>query len=242
MIYVPHPLIAGKAGGSWQPLATIFVELFHYTQIHFRSTSCDGPRSYGVINTGGWGWGGAGIAHLMGKCSHNQKNISSCDNAGQERKRGSFFFKEQGDAEINQPLKLALSESAGRLSRLIGERGCGRSLVLSWICHNSLWTESSLRLFLHFPPPHVQACASACTHIHTWGGTQGFMHTKQVVYHWATFSHPQNIYWAPTMFQGLCYECAGSMIVNKTGLFPPLENLESRERKSVVTKMPLLGT
>lgn len=191
MIYIPHPLIAGKAGGSWQPLATIFVELFHYTQIHFRSTSCDRPRSYGVINTGGWGWGGAGIAHLMGKCSHNQKNISSCDNAGQERKRGSFFFKEQGDAEINQPLKLALSESAGRLSRLTGERGCGRSLVLSWICHNSLWTESSLRLFLHFPPMCKRVQVRAHTYIlevepralctqSKWSTTELHSHTPKI--------------------------------------------------------------
>lgn len=154
---------------------------------------------------------------------------------------GAFSSKNKGMLKSTSPWNwLSLSQ----LGTCLGWQGRG-DVGGPWSCPGFVTTLFELKaacVCSCIPPPHVQACASACTHIHTWGGTQGFMHTKQVVYHWATFSHPQNIYWAPTMFQGLCYECAGSMTVNMTGLFPPLENLESRERKSVVTKMPSLGT
>lgn len=73
-----------KAGENSNCLpATFLIELFHYIQIHFCNTDCDRSWSYELINTGGLG--GSWRCTLNGKCSHNQKNISSCDNAGQER-------------------------------------------------------------------------------------------------------------------------------------------------------------
>lgn len=51
---------------------------------------------------------------LNGKCSHNQKNISSCDNAGQERERGTLFLQRTRGCWSQAALGTrALSESAG---------------------------------------------------------------------------------------------------------------------------------
>lgn len=74
-------------------LAMFLIELFHYIQIHFCNTDCDISWSYELINTGGVGGVGSWRSTLNGKCSYNQKNISSCDNAGQEGEREPLFLQ-----------------------------------------------------------------------------------------------------------------------------------------------------